>query len=1093
MSDTINKNEQSSGEFKNPSAEWRGKPFWSWNGELEAKELLRQIHVMKEMGMGGYFMHSRTGLITEYLGKEWFELTNICAEEGEKLGMESWLYDEDRWPSGTAGGIVTENPEYRMKYVYLEMIPVADFVWDQQKAKDGQHLKTWTAEVENEFDTYNVKELKEGEIPLDTATGGKKAMVLCFRIIPMAEGPFYNGNTYVDTLQRAATDEYLKVTHEAYKKHCGHHFGKAIKGIFTDEPHRGPFMSGFSSDGSGDIRPTYLIPWTEALFSKYEGLYHQKIEDLLPELFLRKEGSSVNGVKANYIEVLLQLFLDNFAKPCYDWCEENNLLLTGHVLHENTLSCQVSTNGSVQRYYPHMHIPGVDVLAEATNQYWLVKQIESTARQFGQKKILSELYGCTGWQMNFESHKAVGAWQALFGVNLRCHHLSWYTMEGEAKRDYPASILHQSPWYKEYNTVESWFSRMGYFRAKGTPNCDLLVLNPVESVWGKMYPGAIEMMNAKDSDILELEDKYAKTFHYLAGNQIDFDYGDEDLLHKNGKVEVVEGKAVLSLGEMTYTMLLISGMDTIRKTSVTLLKEFSDKGGNIIFMGDTPKYINNLEDAEDKERLKAISEKSKNIAFDEKELVLSLAGHSALELSILDNKTGEPLKTVFSQLRTDIDNNQYFITLLNMDREKEVKLSISLEEILGQSKKESLSLNKKPLFKGAQIISWNLETGSAELIANSDISDKGQLTLNLETSGAFCLEIRPSKDGVSSTNNKVSLPTTVPFEKKVVFIDDIKSQPGAKVHTLGKIESYELADQNICVLDTPQWSFKGAAFQPAEYVMQIDDQIRNTSKVPTRAGNMVQPWFRGKQEYTDLGQLKLQYQFDIQGDLSTVVKEMNIVLERPENFKIALNGKEINTTGNFDYWVDVAFITIPLSADKFIQGTNTLEVSCEFREDINLEAMYLRGNFALDLKEGEGGNKMTISETNKKIEAMTITSQGLPFYSDSITYNYAIPKELDGKECWVHLPDYQGAYAKISSNGREEMIAWRPNIKKIKLAAELKVEISVTRKNTFGPLHLEQVVTKSVGPGHFKKCERLNVNLMDAGLLADIEIIEVNS
>ena len=69
--------------FKNPSAQWRGKPFWSWNGKLEAKELLRQIHIMKEMGMGGYFMHSRTGLITEYLGKEWFELTNICAEEGE--------------------------------------------------------------------------------------------------------------------------------------------------------------------------------------------------------------------------------------------------------------------------------------------------------------------------------------------------------------------------------------------------------------------------------------------------------------------------------------------------------------------------------------------------------------------------------------------------------------------------------------------------------------------------------------------------------------------------------------------------------------------------------------------------------------------------------------------------------------------------------------------------------------------------------------------------------------------------------------------------------------------------------------------------
>ena len=36
--------------FKAPGVEWRGKPFWSWNGELNKDELVRQVHVMKEMG-----------------------------------------------------------------------------------------------------------------------------------------------------------------------------------------------------------------------------------------------------------------------------------------------------------------------------------------------------------------------------------------------------------------------------------------------------------------------------------------------------------------------------------------------------------------------------------------------------------------------------------------------------------------------------------------------------------------------------------------------------------------------------------------------------------------------------------------------------------------------------------------------------------------------------------------------------------------------------------------------------------------------------------------------------------------------------------
>src|SRR5690554_3100635 len=77
--------------FQTPTNAYRAKPFWSWNGQLEKEELLRQVHIIKEMGFGGYFMHSRTGLATEYLGKEWFDLINACADEGEKLAMESWL------------------------------------------------------------------------------------------------------------------------------------------------------------------------------------------------------------------------------------------------------------------------------------------------------------------------------------------------------------------------------------------------------------------------------------------------------------------------------------------------------------------------------------------------------------------------------------------------------------------------------------------------------------------------------------------------------------------------------------------------------------------------------------------------------------------------------------------------------------------------------------------------------------------------------------------------------------------------------------------------------------------------------------------
>lgn len=116
--------------FRDPGHEWRGKPFWSWNGRLEKDELIRQLHIFKEMGMGGAFLHSRVGLKTEYLGQEWFDLTNAVADEAEKIGMEAFLYDEDRWPSGSAGGMVTENPAYRMNFVTLYTMPAEEFKWD---------------------------------------------------------------------------------------------------------------------------------------------------------------------------------------------------------------------------------------------------------------------------------------------------------------------------------------------------------------------------------------------------------------------------------------------------------------------------------------------------------------------------------------------------------------------------------------------------------------------------------------------------------------------------------------------------------------------------------------------------------------------------------------------------------------------------------------------------------------------------------------------------------------------------------------------------------------------------------------------------
>ena len=107
--------------FKHVDKKYRPIPFWSWNEKLDTDETKRQIGIMDDVGIGGYFMHARGGLTTEYMGEEWFDNIAASIEEGDKRGMHSWAYDENGWPSGFGGGKVNGlGDEYRQKILKCE-------------------------------------------------------------------------------------------------------------------------------------------------------------------------------------------------------------------------------------------------------------------------------------------------------------------------------------------------------------------------------------------------------------------------------------------------------------------------------------------------------------------------------------------------------------------------------------------------------------------------------------------------------------------------------------------------------------------------------------------------------------------------------------------------------------------------------------------------------------------------------------------------------------------------------------------------------------------------------------------------------------
>ena len=97
------------------------------------------------MGLGGFHMHSRTGLATEYLRDEFMDMVKACCDKAEAENMLAWLYDEDRWSSGPAGGKVTKIKRKKSTVLtrYIENFRIKrkkDLLIKQKREKEQDYM-----------------------------------------------------------------------------------------------------------------------------------------------------------------------------------------------------------------------------------------------------------------------------------------------------------------------------------------------------------------------------------------------------------------------------------------------------------------------------------------------------------------------------------------------------------------------------------------------------------------------------------------------------------------------------------------------------------------------------------------------------------------------------------------------------------------------------------------------------------------------------------------------------------------------------------------------------------------------------------------
>jgi hypothetical protein len=558
--------------FKQPPSRFREVPFWSWNDRLEGHELERQIELFAQGGWGGFFMHARVGLRTAYLGREWLECVQTCLDTAQRHGLKAWLYDEDKYPSGFAGGLAVSKPAFRAKHLVCHLTdkPV---LLDERiamfKAREhqGQPL---------EFTPCEFPELSKDE----------RVVQFYVRTLPLGMS-WYAGTTYLDTLYPEAVCAFLESTHELYARRFSQHFGDAVPGIFTDEPSMTiPLFE------DGEAR-RFTLPWTtgfELLFQERNGY---ELLEHLPSLFF--DTGDFYKIRHDFWQTLSERFLESYTKQVGSWCERNKLVFTGHFLGEDTLESQIAPNGSVMPQYRHMGQPGVDNLGRQINaepgSLLAMKQLDSVVCQAGKARALCESYGAAGQGLTLAGRKWLADWQFVLGITASNPHLAPYSLRGRRKRDYPPALSFQQPWWPDNVLIADYMARLSYALSQGKRVVDVLVLHPVRSAWCVYRPGSSPALRALDKSLSDV-------LTTLMNGQRDFHLGDEALLAEGetkARVEIIEEKPHWGVGAMAYKVVIVPPSITLARTTVEALEIFVERGGTVLALEPQPTRIDGEE------------------------------------------------------------------------------------------------------------------------------------------------------------------------------------------------------------------------------------------------------------------------------------------------------------------------------------------------------------------------------------------------------------------------------------------------------------------------------------------------------------------
>ena len=295
-------------------------PFGAMTGKPTKAQLKKYLDSFKSVGIDQFIIYPRSGLELKYMSDEWLDVCEYIIEYAAENDMSIWLYDEFNWPSGSCKGQVMKKDEnFACKKITVWYNPV----------NLGKHNYFWSV----------------SSIPL-----------------------------YADVLNPEAVKSFIELTHEKYYKRFKKYFGTVIKGFFTDEP--SPMYTARRKTSGSKLELIYWDKLEEEYYQFAKRNFRLDVESYL-------NGDTPLSLWKDYFYLLGKRFKTSFLDQITTWCNQHNVLFTGHLMDESLPSKSLWAMGNPMYAINSFSLPGIDEIFTWTQiekiEWVTLKMIEDAA------------------------------------------------------------------------------------------------------------------------------------------------------------------------------------------------------------------------------------------------------------------------------------------------------------------------------------------------------------------------------------------------------------------------------------------------------------------------------------------------------------------------------------------------------------------------------------------------------------------------------------------------------------------------------------------------------------------------------------------